>query len=99
MAALCNELRERVYTTAKSVRAWISEELGVGYTTEGVVGLLNRMGFTYKKTSEVPCEADAAQQEGFVSELGEIFSTMEEGSVVYYADGVHPTHNSRSTYA
>ena len=99
IAALSNELRERVYTDAKSVRGWISEELGVEYTVEGVVDLLNRIGFTYKKTSEVPCEADAAQQEGFVSELGEIFSTMEEGSVVYYADGVHPTHNSRSTYA
>jgi hypothetical protein len=24
---------------------------------------------------------------------------MDETSVIYYADGVHPTHNSRSTYA
>ena len=24
---------------------------------------------------------------------------MPEDAVVYYADGVHPTHNSRSTYA
>ena len=34
-----------------------------------------------------------------MKELSGILTDMEEDSVVYYADGVHPTHNSRSTYA
>ena len=70
-----------------------------GVHAPGVVDLLNRIGFTYKKTSEVPCEADASKQAAFVGELTEILSGMPEDAVVYYADGVHPTHNSRSTYA
>ena len=86
LSALRKELREHIYTDAKSV-------------AEGVVDLLNRIGFTYKKTSEVPCEADASKQAAFVGELSEILSGMPEDAVVYYADGVHPTHNSRSTYA
>ena len=61
---------------------------------KGYWGLLDS-----KKTSEVPCEADASKQAAFVGELSEILSGMPEDAVVYYADGVHPTHNSRSTYA
>jgi transposase len=73
--------------------------LEVLYTPEGVVDLLNRIGFTYKKTKAVPCESSVEKQESFVSELSEIIASMDETSVIYYADGVHPTHNSRSTYA
>lgn len=99
LAALQKELREHIYTDAKSVKEWIKASFGIEYTPQGVVDLLNRIGFAYKKTTEVPCEADSSRQEAFVNELTETLSQMEEGSVVYYADGVHPTHNSRSTYA
>jgi len=37
-------------TDAKSVGVWIKERFGVSYTSSGVVDLLNRIGFTYKKT-------------------------------------------------
>ena len=99
LSALRKELSEHVYTDAKSVAGWIKSTFGVEYTPQGVVDLLNRIGFTYKKTSEVPCEADASKQEAFAEELSSILSDMPEDAVVYYADGVHPTHNSRSTYA
>ena len=71
----------------------------MSYTPQGTVDLLNRIGFTYKKTTEVPCEADAQKQEEFVEELAKTLRDMDGSAVVYYADGVHPTHNSRSTYA
>ena len=64
-----------------------------------MVDLLNRIGFTYKKTTEVPCEADATKQVEFAEELSVLLKERDSTSVVYYADGVHPTHNSRSTYA
>lgn len=99
LCALRKELKEHVYTDAKSVSEWIRLTFGVSYTPQGTVDLLNRIGFTYKKTTEVPCEADADQQVAFAEELAQILSTKDEKAVVYYADGVHPTHNSRSTYA
>ena len=61
--------------------------------------LLNRIGFSYKKTTEVPCEADPLKQKLFAEALSKILQEKEEGDVVYFVDGVHPTHNSRSTYA
>ena len=98
-AALCKELCEHVYTDSKSVARWIKETFGVEYTPQGVVDLLNRLGFTYKKTTEVPCEADACLQQEFAEKLADTLSGMDDDAVVYYADGVHPTHNTRSTYA
>ncbi|GHV39083.1 IS630 family transposase [Bacteroidia bacterium] len=99
LSQLQTELKFHIYTDSKSVALWIQSQFGVTYTSEGVVDLLNRIGFTYKKTKEVPCECDADKQESFASELSELFENLDEKSVVYYADGVHPTHNSRSTYA
>lgn len=99
LSALRKELREHIYTDAKSVATRIKSTFGVEYTPQGVADLLNRIGFTYKKTSEVPCESDASKQAAFAEELSDLFSNMPEDAVVYYGDGVHPTHNSRSTYA
>ena len=99
LSELRSELKREVYTDAKSVCIWIKQRFNVDYTQQGVVDLLNRIGFTYKKTKEVPCECDVQKQEKFAKELGEIFAKQDDKTVVYYADGVHPTHNSRSTYA
>lgn len=54
MAALRKELHGHIYTDARSVAARIKSTFGVEYTPQGVVDLLNRLGFTYKKASEVP---------------------------------------------
>jgi len=54
-----------IYTDAKSVGVWIKDRFGVNYTPAGVVDLLNRIGFTYKKTKEVPCECDIEKQKSF----------------------------------
>lgn len=99
IAALRKEVKEHVYTDAKQVVKWILCTFGVKYTQQGVVDLLNRIGFTYKKTTEVPCEANAADQLEFMEELTKTLQEKDSETVVYYADGVHPTHNSRSTYA
>ncbi len=54
LAALRKELHGHIYTDARSVTARIKSTFGVEYTPQGVVDLLNRLGFTYKKASEVP---------------------------------------------
>ena len=95
ISLLRKELERHIYTDAKSVAEWVKETFGVAYTPAGIVDLLNRIGFTYRKTTEVPCEADAEGQKAFVQNFG----CKKEGDIYYYADGTHPTHNTRSTYA
>jgi hypothetical protein len=99
ISRLRTELKSNIYTNSQGISSWIKASFGVSYTPQGVVELLNRIGFTYKKTKEVPCESSAQKQETFVSELSEIIVGMDKRSVIYYAGGVHPTHYSRSTYA
>ena len=59
-----------------------------------MVHLLNRIGFTYKKTTEVPCEANAELRPNDKDML----RCSEIGRYLYYVDDTHPTHDARSTY-
>ncbi len=99
LSALRREPKRHVYTDAGNVSDWICQSFGVRHTVQGTVDLLNHIGFTYKKTTEVSCEAEASGQEGGMQELSSLLKEKDEATVIYYADGVHPTHNSRSTYA
>lgn len=97
---LRTELHTNLYIESKAIALWIKTRWGIDYTPQGVVDLLNRIGFTYKQTKQVPCETDAKKQIVFMETLAQILSqTTENEAVVYFADGVHPTHNTRSTHA
>ncbi len=88
-----------IYILMRKVLPFGYRSLWYHYTPQGVVDLLNRIGFTYKKTIEVPHEVGASRQEEFVCELAETFSQMDPQSWSIMPTAYHPTHNSRSTYA
>lgn len=94
LGKLSSELTNQLYTTTQAVCDWVQATFGVSYSPSGMSKLLHRLGFTYKKTKSVPCKADKAKQEAFLEQLEELLSEQE--SVVYFTDGVHPTHNTRS---
>ncbi|WP_410779715.1 IS630 family transposase [Hymenobacter sp. ISL-91] len=51
-------------------------------------------------TTPVPCAANAAAQQAFLTDLAVLEAQVEAGgAVLYYADAAHPTHNTRSTRA
>lgn len=93
------ELKQNLYTNSHQIKAYIWTQFSKSYGTSGLVSLLHRLGFSYKKTKLVPCEADVAQQEVFVAEFKALMSGLSEKEAVYFVDAVHPQHNTRSTYA
>ncbi len=100
ISELRQELNTTLYTDSKQIAEWITSRWQINYTSAGVVDLLNRIGFTYKPTKCVPCEADAEKQHAFIEKLNHLLEqTTDNKSVIYFADGVHPTHNTRSTHA
>lgn len=100
ISLLRKDLKNRLYTTSKEVVDLIEQSFNITYSKEGVVKLLKRIGFSYKQTKQVPCECNVAAQEKFVEELSELLKNAAENKdVIYFIDGVHPTHNTRSTYA
>lgn len=102
LSELRKELNTNLYTTSEQLIAWVDLRWGIRYTPSGMADLLARIGYSYKQTEQVPCEADAQKQSAFMQTLGQVLTECADSkgeAVVYFADGVHPTHNTRTTRA
>lgn len=100
LAHLCEHVRQTLYTDVKGIQAWLEQTYRVDYSVSGLTQLLHRLGFCYKLTTPVPCQAEALAQTAFLGQLAELEADVEAGrAVLYYADAAHPTHNTRCTRA
>jgi transposase len=100
LAHLCQQVNTELYTDCKALQDWLLRTYQVAYSRSGLTDLLHRLGFTYKLTTPMPCQADAAVQFDFLDELAVLEAHVERGeAVLYYADAAHPTHNTRCTRA
>lgn len=93
------EIKANVYSSSTSICTFIRSEFGISYTPNGLVPLLHQLGFSYKKTKLVPCEADKEKQEIFVETLNNLLEGLKSEESIYFADAVHPQHNTKSSYA
>lgn len=105
LSGLRQELNRTLPTDCKSIQAWLAFPYGVHYSLSGLTDLLHRLGYSYKQTVAVPCEAAAERQQAFVDEqltplLAPLLAAAEAGeAIVYFADAAPPTHNTRATPA
>lgn len=95
LARLVNELTSKLYQTTQEITDWIENEFGVIYNSQGLVHLLHRLGFVYKKTKLIPSKADIEKQQQFLKEFNELQSNLKENEVLYFGDAVHPQHNTQ----
>ncbi len=96
--ALEAELEVYLYATAQEVRAYVQSAFGVEYTVQGIVALLHRLGFEYKKTSLVSEKCDEEAQRAFVQKLEQTLAGLGDRDALYFNDAAHPTHNTRADY-
>ena len=100
LAHLCQQVNTALYTDCQALQDWLLRTHRVYYAVSGLTDLLHRLGFTYKLTTPVPCQADAVAQADFLDELAVLEAHVERGEAVrYYADAAHPTHHTRCTRA
>lgn len=92
------ELRTNFHQNSRAICEWIEREFEIKYTPEGIVPLLHRLGFSYKKTKQEPCDYDMEKQLEFIEEFYSRNSTLKETEAIYFSDAVHPQHNTRSSY-
>jgi transposase len=90
------KLSEEIFLEAKEVAAYIKERFEVEYSVSGVTSLLHSLGFVYKKAKAIPGKADREKQELFIKEYLRL-KAKSEGKI-YFADSVHPRHNSIISY-
>ena len=99
LSFLKDELKQKIYLSSKAICKFVEREFGVFYSPEGLVHLLHRIGFVYKKTKQVPGKADAEAQEKFLQEVYvKLKASMKADDKLYFLDGVHPQHNSMPAY-
>jgi transposase len=88
-----------IFISSQEVKEFIEKEFGISYCLSAVRSILEKLNFVYKKTSEVPSKFDEADQEFFLENLPLFLEETPENEAVFFLDGVHPTHNTRSSYA
>jgi transposase len=97
-AALKAHLEQVIYLSAKPIVAYVAQNFGVKYTPEGLVHLLHRLGFVYKKTKPVPGKADPAKQKAFLEAYHQLKDEKGPHDRIYFMDGAHPNHNAMPAY-
>jgi len=98
-----NELKDHVearcYHDSKALINYVKDNYDIKYSHSGMVDLLHRLGFTYKKPKIIPGKADAETQLEYLE--NKLRPALDKASVetpLYFADGVHPTHNVQPQY-
>ena len=102
-AAQLQKVKEYVQThichSSLKVLDFIKTTFAVIYKPDSVIILLHRLGFVYKKTKLVPSKADIEAQDKFIVQFREKEQNLPSDEVILFGDGVHPRHNTESTYA
>lgn len=97
--ALETHLTATVYHSAKEIGAYIRQTFTVAYTPEGLVPLLHRLGFVYKKTKQIPGKANPEKQHSFIKFYHRLKKKVKKSNaVLYFLDGTHPQHNAVAAY-
>lgn len=96
--SLTEHLDDTIYCDSMEIIAYIKSEYGIEYSRSGLIDLLHRLGYSYKKPKHVPGKADAAAQEAFVDEYRNLKASKGENDVILFADATHPQHNSSPSY-
>lgn len=95
---LLSHLSDKVYLHVKDICAYVKSTYEIEYTTSGMTKWLKANGFRYKKPHGVPAKADAQKQAEFRKKYDELKASMGEKDVLYFADSVHPQHQTQLAY-
>lgn len=94
---LLEELKKKVYISAKEICVYVEETFGVSYTPQGIVHMLHRLGFV-KQAKRVPGKADIEKQEKFIGIYYKLEDSLGVNDKIYFLDGMHSQHNSVPRY-
>lgn len=95
---LSRHLEDNNYIVVKDICAYVEREYGKRYTVSGMVRLLYRLGFTYKKPKLVPGKLDPEKQEEFKLGYKLLKNNLRQDEAIYFMDSVHPQYQARARY-
>ena len=86
---------ETLPPSTTEVGQFIRERFGINYGRSGLIKLMNRIGFEWKKPEPVPARTDAESQQKFIDAHEDLRNSLGPDEVIVYADAVHPTHQAK----
>jgi len=98
-AELKDHVEKNTYHSAAAIAHYVENTYEIKYSVKGMVHLLKRIGFTYKKTRLIPGKAKAKKQRQFIREYQELRANKGEKDEILFMDGTHPHHNPLASYA
>ena len=93
--ALGNWIDAHCPRSTRKIGAWLKRSFGLSYSHSGLIALLHRLDFDYRKPERVPRALDDAKQQAFIDEYENLLNTMGVDEAVVFVDAVHPTHQVR----
>jgi len=96
---LKEHIRNNLYSRAIDIMKYIKDKYNITYTREGVVILLHRLGFSYKKTKAIPGKSDVEKQKKHLEKYEKLRKSLKKEEKIYFMDAVHPTYNVMPAYA
>lgn len=95
---LAGFVEHRTCRSTAEIIAWTERTFGLTYGRSGMIKLLDRLGFEYRKPKPLPAIADAAMQAAFIASYEDVLNNLGARETVYFIDAVHPEYQSRPAY-
>ena len=96
-------LHNNIVSEAKEVQEYIKTTFDINYSQSGTTALLHHLNFVYKKVIAIAQKANTPQsitkQLCFEKDYQEFKEKLKEEDTIYFLDGVHPTHNTKTGFA
>lgn len=93
LSELKTYIQSNLCRSSNQVRVYIEKQYGVTYSCDGIIAVLHRLGFSYKKTRLVPSGCDEHAQLKWIASFEDLESNLPDNEVILFGDGVHPKHN------
>jgi transposase len=77
------------------IGAWLKETYDLTYSSSGLIALLHRLEFDYRKPGVIPRKLDETRQKAFIESYEKLLNRLEDDEAVVFVDAVHPTHQAR----
>jgi transposase len=88
--------KERLPPSTREIGLWIKQNCDVFYASRsGLVVLMGRLGFEYRKPKVISRKLDVVTQDAFIKGYETLQNTMGADESIVFVDAVHPTHAAR----
>ena len=86
---------ETLPTSTTEIGQFVLKRFGFDYGRSGLIKLMNRIGFDWKKPESVPDRIDLETQQKFIDAHEDLRNSLGPDEAVVYVDAIHPTHQAK----